>query len=143
VQQSLAHAWRIGQPQGYIDRSADQYQRAKLLKLARVGADIAQGAEAEVADIGAVGTDIGLLADDDIVDQARAPCIVCAEPLDFDACHVLLKRLQEGHEIPDSKNVIFHEPPEIGDGSDVGVNRMVQQRRTKAAKVVIVVLRHV
>ena len=47
------------------------------------------------------------------------------------------------HEIRDSKDVIFHEAPEIGDGSDVRVNRMVQQRCAKAAKVIIVVFRHV
>lgn len=35
------------------------------------------------------------------------------------------------------------EAPEIGERSDPRVNRIVQQRRTKARKVVITVLRHV
>jgi hypothetical protein len=36
-----------------------------------------------------------------------------------------LKPLQQRHEIPDGKDVIFHESPEIGDGSDVSIERMV------------------
>ena len=96
-----------------------------------------------MADIAAVGTDVGLLADHNVIDQARGLCIVRREPRHRDARHVLLKALQQRHEIPDRKDVIFHEAPEIGDGSDVRVNRMVQQRRTQAAKMVIVVFRHV
>jgi len=131
--------------QGYFDRHADQHQRAELLELAGAGADVAHGAEveSEVADIGAVGTDIGLLADHDVIDKARGLCIVHREPRHCYARHVLLQPLQKRHEIPDGKDMILHEASEIGDRNDVAVNRMVQQRRTKAAKVVIVVLRHV
>jgi hypothetical protein len=99
--------------------------------------------ESEVADIGAVGTDIGLFADHDVIDQACGLCIVRREPRDPDTGHVLLKALQQRHEIPDRKNVIFHEAPEIGNGSDMRVDRMVQQRGAKAAKMVVVVFRHV
>jgi hypothetical protein len=98
--------------------------------------------EIEMADITTVETDIGLPADYDVIDQACGPCIIGREPPHSDACNVLLKALEQGHEIPDSKNVIFHEAPEIGDGSDVRVNGMVQQHRTKAAQVVAVVFRH-
>jgi hypothetical protein len=55
----------------------------------------------------------------------------------------LLKPLQERHETPYHKDVIFHEVPEIGNGHDLCIKGMVQQRRTKTAKLVIVVFRHV
>jgi hypothetical protein len=44
------------------------------------GADVRHGAEVEieVADIGAVRIDISLLADHDVVDQARSPGVVAA-----------------------------------------------------------------
>ena len=111
----------------------------------RAGADVAHGAEVEieVADIGAIGIDIRLLADHDVIDEAGGPCIVRREPRHSGARHVLLEPLQQRHEIPDGKDVIFHESPEIGDGSDVSIERMVEQRRAKAAKVVIVVVQHV
>ena len=82
--------------QGYFDRYADQHKRTELLELARAGADVPHGAEveSEVAHIGAVGTDIRLLADDDIIDQAGGPCIVRREPRHPDARHVLLKPFQ-------------------------------------------------
>ena len=96
-----------------------------------------------MADISAVGTDIGLLANHDIIDQARGLGIVSRKPRHFDARHVLLKPLQQRHEIPDRKDVIFHESPEIGDRNEVRVNRVVEQRRAKGAKVIIVVFRHV
>src|SRR5712671_7392863 len=104
--------------QGYFDRNADEHKRTKFLELARAGADVLHGAEveSEVADVGAVGTDIGLLADHDIINQARGPCIGRREPRHLYARHVLLKSLQERHEIPDRKDVIFHETSEIGNG---------------------------
>ena len=55
----------------------------------------------------------------------------------------MLKPLQERHETPDHKDVIFHEAPEIGDGNDLCIDGMIQQGRTKATKLVIVVFRHV
>jgi hypothetical protein len=39
--------------------------------------------------------------------------------------------------------VILHESPEIGDGGDVGIKGMVQQRCPKAAKTVVVIFRHI
>jgi hypothetical protein len=58
--------------QGDFDRNADQHKRTELLELARAGTDFPHGAEVEgeVADIGAVRIDIGLLTDHDIIDQA-------------------------------------------------------------------------
>ena len=140
------HMARCADPrQGYFDRYADQHKRTELLELARAGADVLHGAEveSEVADIRAVGIDIGLLADHDVIDQARGLCIVRREPRHPDARHILLKSLQQRHEIPDGKNVIFHKAPEIGDGNDLRIKGMIQQRRAKAAKMVIVVFRHV
>src|SRR4029077_9233757 len=130
--------------QGYCDRYADPHQRTELLELARAGADVLHGAEvkSEVADIRAVRADIGLFADHDIVDQARGLCIVRRKPRHADARHVLLKPFQEGHKIPNGKNVIFHEAPQIGDGNDLRIKGMIQQRRAQAAKMVIVVFRH-
>ena len=130
--------------QGDLDRYADQHKRTEFLELARTGADVPHGAEveSEVADKRAVGTDIGLFADHDIIDQARGLCIIRREPGYFNARHVLLKPLQQRHEIPDRKNMVFHESPEIGDRTDVRVNRMVQKLRTKAAQVITVVFRH-
>ena len=141
------HVARCADPrQGYFDRQADQHERTELLELAGAGADVLHGAEveSEVADIRAVGADIGLFADHYIIDQARGLCIVRREPRDPDARHVALKPLQQRHEIPDRKNVIFHEAPQIGDGTDLRIKRVIQQqRRAQAAKMVIVVLRHV
>ena len=59
-----------GSRQSYLDRDPEQCQRAKPVELEGAGADVPHGAamEIEVADIRAVGTDIGLLADHDIVD---------------------------------------------------------------------------
>ena len=70
----LHMAWCTDLPQGYVDRNADQRKRTEPLELARTGADVPHGAEveSEVADIGAVGTDIGLLADHDVIDQAAS-----------------------------------------------------------------------
>jgi hypothetical protein len=113
--------------QGYFDGQADQYERTKLLELVGAGADVLHGAEveSEVADIRAVGADIGLFADRDII-QARGLCIVRRKPRHTDAPHVLLKPFQEGHKIPNGKNVIFHEAPQIGDGTDLRIKRVIQ-----------------
>jgi hypothetical protein len=43
----------------------------------------------------------------------------------------LLQPLQERHEIPDGEDMIFHESPQILDGSDLRVNGVVQQPRAK------------
>src|ERR1700748_2661353 len=123
--------------QGYFDRHADQDQRTELLELADTGADVPHGAEveSEVAHIGAVGTNVRLLTDHDVIDQAGGLCIIRWEPRYCYARHVLLESLQQRHEIPDGKDMILHEASEIGDRNDVAINRMVQQPRTKAAKV--------
>jgi hypothetical protein len=125
-------------------RNAEGHKRAELLELARAGADVPHGAEvrSKVADIRAVGIDISLLTDHDVIDQAGSPGIFRREPWDLDTGHVLLKALPQRHEIPDRKNVIFHKAAEIGDGSNLRVNRTVEQRGAKAAKMVIVVFRH-
>jgi hypothetical protein len=77
------HVGRCADPrERYFDRKSDQHKRTELLELARAGADVRHGAEvkSEVADIGAVGTNISLLADHDVIDQTRALCIVRREP---------------------------------------------------------------
>src|ERR1700745_2302098 len=114
----LHMGWCTDLPQGCFDWYADKHKRTEPLELARTGADVPHGAEveSEMADIGAVGTDIALLTDYDIIDQARCPCIVSREPRYCNARHVLLEPLQERHEIPNRKDVILHEAPEIGDG---------------------------
>ena len=68
--------------QGYFDWNADQHKRAELLELARAGADLPHGAEveSEVAHIGAIGTDIRLLANHYVVDQARGYIEVHSTP---------------------------------------------------------------
>jgi hypothetical protein len=56
------HMARCADPrQGYFDGQADQHERRELLELAGAGADVLHGAdvESEVADIRAVGADIG------------------------------------------------------------------------------------
>jgi hypothetical protein len=82
--------------QGYFDRNADQRHRAEPVELQSAGADVSHSAkvEIEVADIGAVGINLGLLANHDIIDQARGPRIVGREPWHTDARHVLLKPFQ-------------------------------------------------
>ena len=47
------------------------------------------------------------------------------EPRHFRACQVLLQPLEQRHEIPDSENMIFHESPQILDGSDLRVSSAV------------------
>jgi len=56
----------------------------------------------------------------------HAACIVSRKPRNPDARHVLLKPLEQRHKIPDGEDVIFHELPEIGEGDDVGIERVVQ-----------------
>src|SRR5690348_2835997 len=99
--------------QRYFDRNTDEHKRTELFELACTGANLPHGAEveSEVAHIGAIGADIGLLADHDVIDQARGLCIVRREPRHLYARHVLLEPLQERQEIPDRKDVIFHEAP--------------------------------
>jgi hypothetical protein len=93
--------------------------------LSGAGADVRYGAELEieVADIVAVRIDIGLLADHDVVDQARSPGVVRREPRDFCTRQVLLQPLQERYEIPHGEDMIFYESSQILDGSDLRVNR--------------------
>jgi hypothetical protein len=61
----------------------------------------------------------------------------------FCARQVLLQPLQERHEIPDGEDMIFHESPQILDGSDLRVNGVVQQPRAKGGEAVTVLFRHV
>jgi hypothetical protein len=66
--------------------------------------------EIEVADVGALRIDISLLADHDVVDQARSSGIVRRrEPWHIRTRRVFLQSLQERHEVPDSEDMIFHE----------------------------------
>jgi hypothetical protein len=55
----------------------------------------------------------------------------------------LLQPLQERHEIPDSEDMILHEPPQILDGIDFRVNGMIQQLRAKIGEAVTVLFLHV
>jgi len=134
-----------GPHHGRFDRSTDPRQRAECVELAGTGADVRHGAEVEieVADIGAVRIDIRLLADHDVVDQARSPGVVRREPWHICARQVSLQPLQERHEIPDGEDMIFHESPQIGDGSHLRVNGVVQQLRAKGVEAVTVLFRHV
>ena len=77
-----------------FDRRADCCQRAKRLELAGAGTDVRHSAEVEieVADIGAVRIDICLLANHDVVDQTRCPCIVRRKPRHFCACRSCCSR---------------------------------------------------
>jgi hypothetical protein len=136
---------RTGPHHSRFDRSTNPRQRAERVELAGAGADVRHGAEVEieVADIGAVRIDIRLLADHDVVDQARSPCVVRREPRHFCARQVLLQPLQERHEIPNGEDMIFHESPQILDGSDLRVNGVVQQLRAKGGEAVTVLFRHV
>ena len=96
-----------------------------------------------MADIRSIRSSIRLLTDHDVVNEAGGPRILCRKPRHADARHVLLKALEERHKIPDCKDVIPHEAPEVGGGNNVCVKLMLQQCRTKAAKLVVVVFRHV
>src|SRR5262249_40243873 len=92
------HMQRCADPrQGNLDRYTDQHQRTEFLELACTGADVPHGAEveSEMADIRAVGANIGFLADHDVIDQTRGLCIVCREPRHLYARHVLQEPLQE------------------------------------------------
>ena len=128
-----------------FDRSTDPRHRAKRVELAGAGADVRHGAEVEieVADIGAVRIDIRLLADHDVVDQARSLGVFRREPRHFCARQVLLQPLKERHEIPDGEDMIFHKSPQILDGSDLRVNGVIQQLRAKGVEAVTVLFRHV
>ena len=134
-----------GPHHGRFDRSTDPRQRAERVELAGAGADVRHGAEVEieVADIGAVRIDIRLLADHDVVDQARSPGVVRREPWHICARQVSLQPLQERHEIPDGEDMIFHESPQILNRGDLRVNRVVQQPLAKRGKAVAVLFLHV
>jgi hypothetical protein len=47
------------------------------------------------------------------------------------------------HEIPDGEDMIFHESPQILDGSDLRVDGVIQQLRAKGVEAVTVLFRHV
>src|SRR5258705_3924019 len=89
-------------------RNTAPRERAERVELVGAGANVRHGAEVEieVADIGSVGTDIRLLAYHDVVDQARSSCVVRREPRHSCASHILLKSLQQRHEIPNGEDVI-------------------------------------
>jgi hypothetical protein len=54
----------------------------------------------------------------------------------------LLQPLKERHEIPYGEYMIFHESPQILDGSDLRVNGVIQQLRAKGVEAVTVLFRH-
>ena len=82
-----------------------------------------------------------LEAERDVIDQAGSPWIIGRKPRYSRACHVLLQTLQQRHEVPNGEDVILHEPPEIGDRSDLRIQGMVKQRRPEAAEMVVVICR--
>ena len=96
-----------------------------------------------MADIGAVRIDIRLLADHDVVDQARSPGVVSRKPRYFCARQILLQPRQERHEIPNGEDVIFHESPQIRYGSDLRINGMFQQLRANGVQAITILFRHI
>ena len=57
----------------------------------------------------AMAIDIGLLGQNDLVDQAAGSGVHRGEPRHFHAADSLLKRLEQGHEVPNGKDVMLHE----------------------------------
>ena len=57
----------------------------------------------------AMAIDIGLLGQNDLVDQAAGSGVHRGDPRHFHAADSLLKRLEQGHEVPNGKDVMLHE----------------------------------
>src|SRR6478752_6197852 len=89
--------WHTDPHQGYFHGDADLRKGAERVEWQRVGANVAHGAEikVKVADKGAIGIDIRLLPDHDIIDEAGSTSIVSREPRHSGARHVLLESLQQ------------------------------------------------
>ena len=99
--------------QRYLDRFACPHHRAEGAERNSAGADVLHGAQIqlEMTDKEAIGIDIRLLTDHDIIDQAGRLGIIRRKPRHRCACHVLLLPPKQRHEIPNGKNVIFHKAP--------------------------------
>jgi hypothetical protein len=91
-----------------------------------VGAGLLHGfeVELEVAD-GAAFVEVGLFAEDDLVDEAAAFGEGRWEPGRGGAGELRLQGFEQGHEIPDGEDVRLHEEAQVIGGADAGVERVV------------------
>jgi hypothetical protein len=70
---------------------------------------------------------VAFLGHNDFVDEPAAEGIKSGQPRDFDAGEPPLQGLEQGHEIPNGEDVVFHEQAQRVQPVDFLVNGMVQQ----------------
>ena len=90
-----------------------------------VGAELLHGldVELEVGD-GAAGVEVGLFAEDDLVDEAAGLGEDGGRPGNGGTGEPRLQGLEEGHEVPDGEDVRLHEEAEVRGCADGGVERV-------------------
>ena len=80
----------------------------------RVGAELLHGLEIELEmGDGAAGVEVGLLAEDDLIDEATGFREGGGDPGDGGAGEPRLQGLEQGHEVPDGEDVRLHEETEM------------------------------
>ena len=95
----------------------------------RVGGCVSHALEIqfEVGGMAAAGQFVRLLVEDDFVDKPPRLWIGRGQPGDGGAGELLLHRLQQALEIPDCKDVVFHEQPEPVGAVDQCVDRVMNK----------------
>ena len=70
---------------------------------------------------------VALLGQYNLVDEPGAAGVGNGQPRHFDAAELPLERFEQGHEVPDGEDMVFHEQVQRLQAVDFPVNGMVQQ----------------
>ena len=70
---------------------------------------------------------VGLFGKHNLVHEAAALWVGGWYPWDFDAAKLPLQHLEQRHEVPHSKNVMFHKQPQRIYAINFGVDAMIEQ----------------
>ena len=126
-----------GLVEGAIERDAGGEEREERFDRAGVGAGLAHALEIEleVGGVGAVGKLVGLLVENDLIDEPAGLAIGGGDPGEARAGELLLQGDKQALEIPDREDMVLHEAPEALRAIDHGVDRMGEEPLPQVAEV--------
>ena len=85
--------------------------------------------------VGAIGKLVGLLVENDLIDQPPGLAIGGGDPGEGCAGELLLQGDKQALEIPDGENMVLHEAPQPGGAINHGIDRMGEEPLPQVAKV--------
>jgi hypothetical protein len=111
---------------------SDTNLRNEIVDGSSIGAHLSHRVEIkfEMADEPAEPVLVGFFRHNDFVDEPARVRMASRDPRNVNARKRLLKRLEQGHEIPNGKRMVLHEDTQLVDGPNACVDGMCHKHST-------------